>query len=543
MKIPGYKLLKIIATGGTATVYLGVQESLERKVAVKILNKIDQSEQSQRFLTEGKIIAALNHRNIITVHDVGKVKSYHYISMEYLQGGSLTNKIKKGMEVEEALDVMRSIGRSLEYVHRKGLVHRDIKPGNILFHKDGTAKLTDFGIAKIIEQSHSDTIDSYTMGTPYYISPELVLGKPQDNRSDLYGLGICFYEMLTGEKPYVENTHVRTMVAHVNKPLPMLPKKHEKYQYFLNKLLAKLPRERFQSAKEMLNAIEKLEGKSEYSPSVMEKSKTWFADFFHQTLSKQKIAAATILALIFSGITFISSNPNDSHSFASKPPDSLNTSANTSASIASSKTLIEPNLPPSNNQDQNDPLLATSAIVYLDNGLSSANQYISAGNKAFHQYKLTQPLKDNAYYYYQKALALDSGNIPAILGIEKIANRYALLAEKQIRGHNLDKARTHIERGLMVDANHNGLLNQLAILNSSALSNNQMLAQLSYNDSQSAGVSSANTILDNSVKIEVIEINPKPKSWGKLWEKIIRPYGASDTIDYAKQREVLNHLP
>ena len=144
MKIPGYKLLSIIATGGTATVYLGIQKSLRRKVAIKVLNKLDESTQSERFLLEGRIIASLNHRNIITVHDVGKIKQLHYTSMELMEGGSLAQRIKQGMDEESIFRVMTEIGECLDFIHQREMVHRDVKPGNILFHTDGTPKLTDF---------------------------------------------------------------------------------------------------------------------------------------------------------------------------------------------------------------------------------------------------------------------------------------------------------------------------------------------------------------------------------------------------------------
>jgi serine/threonine-protein kinase PpkA len=153
VEIPGYSVERLIGRGGMSSVYLGVQRSLGRRVALKVLKRFDNPGQTNRFLHEGRIIAALNHRNIITIHDIGTIGERHYIAMEYLRGRSLAERIAKGVPLPKALSLLEQLAACLHFVHKRGIVHRDIKPGNIMFHADGTPKLTDFGIAKRVHSN------------------------------------------------------------------------------------------------------------------------------------------------------------------------------------------------------------------------------------------------------------------------------------------------------------------------------------------------------------------------------------------------------
>ena len=186
-----------------AAVYLAIQESLDRPVALKVLTDPDSPEFSERFVNEGRIIASLVHGNIVTVHDVGIAEGLHYISMEYVDGGDLRTRIADGQSPEAALDLAARMADCLGFAHRKGVIHRDLKPANILFRRDGTPLLTDFGIAKNQRLDSDLTATGKIVGTPRYMSPEQALGKPVDGRSDLYSLGVVLYEMLTGEPPYM----------------------------------------------------------------------------------------------------------------------------------------------------------------------------------------------------------------------------------------------------------------------------------------------------------------------------------------------------
>ncbi len=252
MEITGFRIERLIAEGGMASVHLAVQESLGRHVALKLLKKFDCPEDSERFVNEGRIIAALNHPNIITIHDIGFDGERPFIAMEYLEGGSLTQRIERGMTAEAAVDIVIAIGACLDFVHRQGMIHRDVKPANILFHVNGNPKLTDFGIAKSMEVDSDLTLDGSAVGSPYYLSPEQAQNKPVDGRADIYSLGIIFYEMLTGRKPFRSDSHIETILSHVTDELPPLPPELVLFEEALELMTAKDPDDRFSSAGEML---------------------------------------------------------------------------------------------------------------------------------------------------------------------------------------------------------------------------------------------------------------------------------------------------
>ena len=256
--IPGYRVEGLIGSGGMASVYLAIQESLERPVALKVLDHPESPEFQERFLNEGRIVASLTHSNIITVHDIGVAARHLYISMEYVEGGDLRRKIRAGMTPPGAFDIVERIGSALQLAHDRGVVHRDVKPANILFRPDGTPLLADFGIAK---DHHSDsglTMDGSVVGSPYYLSPELARAQGIDGRADIYSLGIILFEMLVGEKPFKGESAVDTIFKHLNEPPPELPDELIRLQYFLDKMLAKMPSGRFNDMGELLGEVRAL---------------------------------------------------------------------------------------------------------------------------------------------------------------------------------------------------------------------------------------------------------------------------------------------
>ncbi|MGB5198634.1 MAG: protein kinase [Sedimenticolaceae bacterium] len=255
MEIPGYRIERLIAEGGMSSVFLAVQESLGRRVALKLLKKFDSPQHARRFLEEARIIASLEHRNIITIYDVGAIGERHYIAMEYLEGGSLQDRIDRGIRPEAAIDLLENIAVCLHFVHRKGIVHRDVKPSNILFHVDGTPKLTDFGIAVQRDRDQEQTMDGSAFGSPYYLSPEQAEGRTLDGRSDIYALGIVFFQMLTGRKPYAARSHIETIAAHLSHPIPMLPDALSGYQRLLERMIAKRPGDRIACAAHLVEEI------------------------------------------------------------------------------------------------------------------------------------------------------------------------------------------------------------------------------------------------------------------------------------------------
>jgi len=256
--IPGYHIERRLGQGGMATVYLAIQQSFEREVALKVMSPLLNSDPSfaARFKREAHIVAQLNHASIVPVFDVGEYQSYHYLSMEYLPAGDLRRRIRdRENALNLALKVCMALGAALEIAHRRGFVHRDIKPENILFREDGTPVLTDFGIARALDGVGSMTLAGMLVGTPDYMSPEQVKGLELDGRSDLYAVGIVFYEILTGNVPFKGESTLSIALQQVGDPLPPLPPEYAQYQEFLDCLTAKDREERFASGAEVARAL------------------------------------------------------------------------------------------------------------------------------------------------------------------------------------------------------------------------------------------------------------------------------------------------
>ncbi len=258
MQIPGYTLIKKINSGGMATVYLATQHSVGRTVALKIMKpSLDQDpEFHQRFQREATIIGQLSHPNIIPIYDIGRHEKFNYISMEFLSKGSLDEKIAGGITTEAALKITLGIAAALEHAHSKGYVHRDIKPENILFREDDSPVLTDFGIARTIKSKANMTQVGAVIGTPYYMSPEQAKGETSDGRSDLYSLGVVLYEMLTGKRPFHADSSLALGIKHIHEQAPKLPQPLFSLQPIMDKLLAKRPEQRFQTARELIDILE-----------------------------------------------------------------------------------------------------------------------------------------------------------------------------------------------------------------------------------------------------------------------------------------------
>lgn len=248
--IPGYKVERLISGGAMGQVYLAIQEKLERPVAIKVITpsfSVD-SMFRQRFLKEGKIIAQLRHPHIVTIHDIGEYSNQYYMIMEYIDGGTLRERIQKGLSAGYAVSILRQLASALGHAHRQGFVHRDVKPANILFRDNDNAVLSDFGIAKAYEDSMHLTATGLAIGTVLYMSPEQAQGKTLDGRSDLYSLGLVFFEMLTGYRPD------RTPQGFIES----LPPELNQYQSILDRLLARNPSERFNDADQLISAIDQI---------------------------------------------------------------------------------------------------------------------------------------------------------------------------------------------------------------------------------------------------------------------------------------------
>ena len=280
-KIPGYRLHRKIGQGGMAVVYLATQESFDRKVALKIIaNKaFGKKELAERFMREAKIVASLSHPHIVPVYDVGSIGNYQYLAMDYLQGGDLKTWIKAGLEPQESLQIIMQMAQALHFAHNKGYVHRDIKPGNIMFREDNSAVLTDFGIAKPLSSTETDmTQTGIVVGTPTYMSPEQSQGKDIDGRADLYSLGVLLFLMLSGDMPYTADDALSLAIKHINDPIPKLPQQVAKYQDIIDQLMAKDPADRFDSGLALCKAIAAVESVVETSPNTQASTDTTAED-------------------------------------------------------------------------------------------------------------------------------------------------------------------------------------------------------------------------------------------------------------------------
>ncbi len=260
MQIPGYEIIRELGRGGMATVYLAVQESFGRKVALKVLDSQAASDQefAQRFLREAKTVAQLSHPHIVPVYDVGVAEGHYYMSMDYLSGGALPDRLKTGMKKSEVIALLSQIASALGCLHEHGYLHRDIKPDNILFRKDGSGVLTDFGVAKPQNAREALTQAGLVIGTPVYMSPEQINGKALDARTDIYSLGVVLYEILEGEPPYLSDDFLALALKHVQDQLPELTLSHDEFQPILDKCMAKKPEDRFQSCAEFIRALDKM---------------------------------------------------------------------------------------------------------------------------------------------------------------------------------------------------------------------------------------------------------------------------------------------
>ena len=255
-----YRILALLGRGGMADVYRAEDERLGREVALKAVPPefARDPERIERFQREVRAAAGLDHPGIVTVYEFGQGEGQHFYTMSLMRGGDLKARIRahtEGMSPDEARRVVAAVAQALDYAHRRGFVHRDVKPENILFDEEGRPQLTDFGIARAMESGTRMTATGMSIGSPHYMSPEQAQGLQVDGRSDLYSLGVVLYEMLTGRLPFEAGNTLAVAYAHVNHPVPELPVALGQWQPVLDRLLAKSPEDRYGSAGELAQVL------------------------------------------------------------------------------------------------------------------------------------------------------------------------------------------------------------------------------------------------------------------------------------------------
>ena len=263
MEIPGYTIEKTIGEGGMARVYLALHKALNRKVAIKVMDRQQGAdpEFGKRFLREARIVANLTHPNIVTIHDVGLHDGHNYLVMELLPSGeTLKDKIKAGLDARYALSIVKQVATALKAAHEKSIVHRDIKPENIMCREDGSVVLMDFGVARSVDSKATQVTQAgLIIGTPQYISPEQAQGKNVGTYSDIYSLGVVFYEMLTGKAPYSADTPLALALKHVTEPVPELTGSAAVYQPLLDRMMAKKREDRYVDCDRIIADIASIE--------------------------------------------------------------------------------------------------------------------------------------------------------------------------------------------------------------------------------------------------------------------------------------------
>lgn len=501
LEIPGLQIGREIGRGGMARVYLATQTSLSRPVALKLLDKPDTPGFHGRFMNEGRYLAALSHSNIVEVYDVGECRGHYYLIMEYLPGGDLKGKIQRGIKPGLALKIAVRIAGCLDYLHEQGIVHRDLKPCNILFRGDNSPVITDFGIAKLLQESGDMTMGGAILGSPSYLSPEQAgFAGEVDGRSDLYSLGVILYEMLTGERPYNGENFAEIIMAHHHHPVPKLPTSLSRYQHIIEHLMAKRPEDRFQTGAEMIRALRQRKTGIDHSlpktdqqqvaapekPAMGEVktepltpatgNKTWLRYLLASLLLmsssdgwmfNQEVPIMEITGLGSPELFTPSGSEQESEkSPGQKLPRSLEPQIVKSAA----KQILDMPTDAKHDVSKQKGLEKTvekpKVLVKrttrpqrpVHSRLSKVDKLFSIAYQRMESLKLSYPKGDSAYDYFQKILQIEPDNRAAKAGIRQIVRWYIDHAEQALTEKQIKQAKSYVKRGMNINSSHPRLI-------------------------------------------------------------------------------------
>ncbi|MEX6504644.1 serine/threonine-protein kinase [Pseudomonas zhanjiangensis] len=450
IEIPGYHVHARLGQGGMAEVYLATQLSLQRKVALKVLRQVDDQAFSERFVQEGHMVASLHHRSIITIHDIGRLADGRdYLAMEFVAGGDLSRHKGELFEPQQALRIIRQIASALAVVHDHGLVHRDIKPANILFREDGTALLTDFGVAKQVTLDHDLTHSGIAVGSPAYSSPEQAQCLTLDARSDIYSLGVILLELLSGANPYRGASYTQTVMNHVQMPVPQLSAPLQDYQWLLERMLAKDPDERFADCKVLLASLDELQPEPDAGDPRAHSVPAAAGGSW-----RPRLAWGLLAVLLLGGA-------GAAGYFGYRQVQIADFLARAEQRLDAGQLLEPP-------QDNADYLFRQALALDADNGkaldgLQRVLQarivgYLDLAEQRLADDRLLMPEDDSATFYFRQVLGWQPDNLLALAGLNRVAQRFIEGSEQAYARRQFDLALESIKQGLEVEPDNETLL-------------------------------------------------------------------------------------
>lgn len=477
-QIPGFTIRKELGRGGMAQVYLGIQDSMDREVAIKVMfpQLLIEPSFSERFLREARIAAKLAHPHIVAIIDVGVANDLHYMAMEYQPGGDLSDRISEGLSESDSIRILKDIATALDYAHSNGFLHRDIKPDNILFSRSGSTVLSDFGIARATDGGTQLTATGSVIGSPHYMSPEQAMGQQVDGRADLYSLGVMFYQMLVGMVPFDGDSAMSIGIKHIRDPVPKLPSHLAKYETFLEKLLAKEPDDRWQSAADVIRSLEVLEikagpadgdtlaGTALSDVNKHDQEQTTQVNQAHTVAGQKKKSPLgiliTALAVVIIGILAVwqqglissdSVKKESSQPLVTKsvtPATNKSTAKKASDKLVKKSKVAKPALKPKTvTKAKPDP-----QVIELSGYLNEASHFLSPA-------RLSESRLEAAIGQYKSAYILAPGDNRVLRLQEQIASGYEVLADEIRLQKKWDEARRISEKGLAFLPDHRGLTN------------------------------------------------------------------------------------